>query len=217
MTDLDLEQLKEHKDNLNSILILQAANMSETDISEAMIEDVKDEKTIQLLISLGDKLTEMGVSFFEDARKIFNDESSAEDALKNLVKEKGYDEEMAEYLELDITWRLMFESTETAIIESLESGASSDGLIKEFSKILGKDAATVFVGCAITRIGPTKLNLINQKGARKKGKRNIGWGVFWFAIGLIATIATDGETLYYGAMVIGAIYVIIGLVKISSN
>ena len=51
----------------------------------------------------------------------------------------------------------------------------------------------------------------------KAGNKNILYGAFWFIGGIVATAVSEGEVLFYGAIIAGAIQLIMGLVQSSSN
>lgn len=41
---------------------------------------------------------------------------------------------------------------------------------------------------------------------------NFLWGLFWLAAGIIGTIATDGHILFYGAILVGVVRIIRGII-----
>ena len=43
--------------------------------------------------------------------------------------------------------------------------------------------------------------------------RNFGWGIFWLAAGIIGTIATDGQYLFWGAILVGGVRIIRGIAQ----
>jgi hypothetical protein len=42
---------------------------------------------------------------------------------------------------------------------------------------------------------------------------NIGWGFFWLAAGIIGTIATNGQFLFYGAILVGILRIVRGFIQ----
>lgn len=60
--------------------------------------------------------------------------------------------------------------------------------------------------------GLTKADFIMSYN-NESSARNFGWGLFWLAAGIIGTLASSGHILFYGAIAVGAIRLIIGLLQ----
>lgn len=56
-----------------------------------------------------------------------------------------------------------------------------------------------------------------RKQKKAKGGKNMLFGGLWFGGGLIATMASDGQVLFYGAIIAGAIQFFTGLAQSLSN
>jgi hypothetical protein len=48
------------------------------------------------------------------------------------------------------------------------------------------------------------------------GGNNMAWGALWCIGGIIATVVTDGQFIFYGAIIYGAIRFITGVSQSSS-
>ena len=56
-----------------------------------------------------------------------------------------------------------------------------------------------------------------QEQSSGAGSRNMLFGALWCIGGLIATAATDGQVLFYGAIIVGGIQFIGGVVQAATN
>ena len=60
----------------------------------------------------------------------------------------------------------------------------------------------------------TVINALDDEVSKQKkaqAGKSMLWGAFWLTGGLIATAASDGQVLFYGAILVGCIKLFVGL------